>query len=492
MQIDDDSLTTSSVSGTVPLGDRIGRTSFRLGALATFAYAFATLPVDRVGNRLGLGTTGVMLVFFIGVVLLVVSTRMRLTWLSTTRMLALGVAGVALVLMLLFADLVITVRDNVARSATEDYTAANVRNRDRTLWHGELYPRMYFPSGESFALYKPNVRVTGETYGERYVSAMLASPTLTRSVLERRTLSYFIGPEGLREVEPLARSRIFALGDSFVFGFATDEGKIWPDLVGSSLGEPVYNLGVTATGPRPQLELLRYMLRTYPDTMHVEQLLWMIFEGNDLENSYRDAPIAPPVASRASLFEGTIIEPFLDLPVRLRSESVIGRFLRGELTVSRARRFGQYEVDGVRLPMPLFHSSRFGYRLFYPADIKAATEPRAYVMNHPNRPRLDKTFREMRELSEKIGFKVVVILAPSDARLYGSAFDGFPALSPEPYFINYTAQLAGDMGFRVIDLHSLLRPFANTELLYYRDDHHWNVRGNEVVAQLITAALRPH
>jgi hypothetical protein len=48
------------------------------------------------------------------------------------------------------------------------------------------------------------------------------------------------------------------------------------------------------------------------------------------------------------------------------------------------------------------------------------------------------------------------------------------------------------MGFRVIDLHSLLRPFANTELLYYRDDHHWNVRGNEVVAQLITAALRPH
>jgi hypothetical protein len=26
-------------------------------------------------------------------------------------------------------------------------------------------------------------------------------------------------------------------------------------------------------------------------------------------------------------------------------------------------------------------------------------------------------------------------------------------------------------------------------MLYYRDDHHWNERGNEIAAQLIQAAL---
>jgi hypothetical protein len=310
-------------------------------------------------------------------------------------------------------------------------------------------------------------------------------------VLERRHLSYFIGPDGLRELEPLSQSHIFALGDSFVFGFATDEGKIWPDLLGSVLHEPVYNMGVSATGPKSQLELLKYMLRTHRDSMHVRRLLWMIFEGNDLENSYAEtSAVDPSPAASSALLDGTVLEPFLSLPARVRNQSVVGRLVRGELTLSaRARPYGQYQIDGVDLPIPLFHSKRFGYRLFVPADVDAATKPREYVLNHPNRPHLDQTFREMRDLSQRLGFSVTVIIAPSDARLYGAAFDGFPALSTEPHFINYVASLSGEMGFPVVNLLPLLQPFAKEELLYYRDDHHWNVRGNIVVAQLLATAL---
>jgi hypothetical protein len=98
----------------------------------------------------------------------------------------------------------------------------------------------------------------------------------------------------------------------------------------------------------------------------------------------------------------------------------------------------------------------------------------------------------MNELSKKFEFQVSVIIAPSDARLYGGAFDGFPTLSPQPYFIDYVVRLAGDMGFSVVNLLPLLQPFAEQELLYYRDDHHWNVRGNRIAAQLIAATLTRH
>jgi hypothetical protein len=406
-------------------------------------------------------------------------------------MLELGIASLALLVALLAGDLLFAIRDNWIRAGSERLIASDARTHDSTLWHGELYPRTYRPARENFRLYKPNVRLTAETYGERYVPAMLASPTLVRSVLERRHLSYYIGPEGLRELEPLAKSRIFALGDSFAFGFATDEGKTWPDVLGASLGEPVYNLGVSATGPKAQLELLKYMLRTHGGSMQIRQLLWTIFEGNDLENSYAETPdVEDSPADRPTLLRGTLLEPFLSVPARVRSGSVLAKLVRGELTLAAsAARAGQYNVDGVDLPVPLFRSKQFGYRLFVPADMEAATRSRGYVLNHPHRPLLDRTFGEMRDLGRQAGFAVTVVIAPSDARLHGPAFEGFPTLSAEPHFVNYVASLSADMGFSVVNLLPLLQPFAKNELLYYRDDHHWNVRGNAVVAQLLASAL---
>jgi len=126
---------------------------------------------------------------------------------------------------------------------------------------------------------------------------MLASRILVDFVLELRRLSYSIGPLGLRELEPLSRSHIFALGDSFVLGYATDEGRIWTDLLGAALGEPVYHLGLSSTGPEPQLLLLEYLLSMHSDSMRVRQLLWMIFEGNDLETRTKRRDRLPGAAA---------------------------------------------------------------------------------------------------------------------------------------------------------------------------------------------------
>jgi len=142
-------------------------------------------------------------------------------------------------------------------------------------------------------------------------------------------------------------------------------------------------------------------------------------------------------------------------------------------------------VDGIRLLYPLYHSNRNGYAFFAQDELELARKPQSYLTNHPNRPFLDQTFADMASLSRKYGFEVTVVIAPSAPRLYGPYFENFPLISEEPYFINHVENLSKGSGFDVINLYPLMQPYAEAELLYWRDDDHWNERGHEVVAEII-------
>jgi hypothetical protein len=58
-------------------------------------------------------------------------------------------------------------------------------------------------------------------------------------------------------------------------------------------------------------------------------------------------------------------------------------------------------------------------------------------------------------------------------------------MSNEPHFSNHVKQVSGEVGFGFVDLAELLAPYAANELIYNRDDTHWNERGHELVAQLL-------
>lgn len=475
------------------IAERAGPAVLRFAALLVWWYvAIVFLYGESIGPiRFGAALTGLVLVAGSLVVAAGVSAARRSAFLAK-RMLDVGLLAAGGLAVVLAADIGFTVMENARRRGAEATIAPEVRETDPRLWHGEIFPRSYYPTDRAFTLFKPNVRVEGYTYGEYYTPAMLASATLVDSVLERRPVSYAIGPHGVRELEPLGTSRIFALGDSFVMGYATAEGRIWTDLLGAALGEPVYNLGVSSTGPRLQLDLLRHFLAAHGDSARPAHLLWMLFEGNDLENDYAEQRATGPAGAPRAWLEGTILQPVAALPGRLKAQSVLRRLVHRELSVAApaaTRLGGRIEIDGVRLATPLYHSARWGYRLFSPPDVERATKPRDYVLGHPHRPLLDRTFEEMRELSERHGFRVTVLMAPSDARLYGPDFENFPRLSDSAHFTGYVMDLARKQGFKAVDLLPLLRPYAEREMLYYRDDHHWNARGNEVAALVIRQAL---
>lgn len=435
----------------------------------------------------------------LGVILLAGSAliALGLRWLGSRGILtkerrANGIAvSLSLLVSLVAADALYSVYESASRNLPEPEALERERLTDPQIWLGELYPRSYRPTEMNFTLHKPNVQLGGQIFGEFYNTRMLDSPTLAGSVLQLRRVVYSIDEHGFRNDTPMEEARLFALGDSFVFGYSTDEGNIWIDHLETLIGEPIYNLGVSATGPGSQMLLLDHLVRSKPDTFRVEHLLWMIYEGNDLENSYAQRFSATSgVAGVSTRVWGATFRPLIE---GIKRRSVIAKTLDGELSLrewSANDRGNPFLVDGVNLEFPLYRSSTLGYKLFNPIDIERARKNEAYVLSHPNRPRLDEAFRKMSSLSDELGFRVTVIIAPSAARMHGSQFEDFPAPSAEPHFIRYVAALSERSGFQAVDLLELMKPRAEQELLYYRDDHHWDERGNEVAARVIAAAVQ--
>lgn len=364
------------------------------------------------------------------------------------------------------------------------------RMSDPHLTAGEVLPRLYYPTEANFRLHKPNVSMAAAPYGAFYSPALTKSPTLS-SIFTVHWFSTSINGHGFRDTVPLSQADIFALGDSFTFGWAVDAEDSWVGKLQDSLHRAVYNLGIHDSSPKQEVELLKYTLQSFPDSLKIRRLLWMIYEGNDLEDSYAEsAPAGPEVRGGwEAIAKGTVLQDVARLPWLVKQQAVITKIRNGDVTFRQpgptAADDSPYVIDGIESPYPFYESERLGPRLFYPSYVDRAGKPAAYVLNHPNRPRLDAVFEEMARLAEEDSFRVTVIIAPTAARVHGPFFDGFPAVSETPHFIDYVADLSERMGFETLDLLPLLAPYGNEELLYFRADDHWNARGHAVVADII-------
>lgn len=431
----------------------------------------------------------IVLVSFIGVYWLA-RLLYRRQLISATRLKYIAFASFVTLLSILASD----VGYGVFVNGNEQIIIEGPHEReiDPQIWYGEFIPRWYYPTEKNFPILKPNVTSSGYTYGARYTTkSLLKSPTMVNSVLELKHVSHIVDEHGFRETTSLEQSHIFALGDSFTFGALIDQDKTWVELLEKTIGESIYNLGIPGMSPRQELFILEYVLETKkPPYIKNGHLLWMILD-NDLQDDYRTfAPITRP-----SSFDGTIVRTLISIPGQVRESSVINRFLTNRLTAELPRKdtdndTPRYVVDGVRLNkwFPLYYSDQHGASMFNQGvinNIIKEDRDESYVKNHPNRPLLDQTFDEMAALSKKHGFKVTVLIVPLASRLYAKYFENFPQILEESHFINYLVDRANRSGFDVVNLYQLMKPYAAEEFLYWRDDDHWNERGNEVAAEII-------
>jgi lysophospholipase L1-like esterase len=411
--------------------------------------------------------------------------------LSAGALLNVALLALALLAGLLVADLGTSAYLGLSAPATDLQTLART---DRHALIEEWYPRTYAPTSANFVVQKPDFTISGRHFGGYYVPGMLRSRTLADSVLDQRELTIHIDSRGFRERSALEGCPMYTLGDSFTFGWGITDGASWPDLLEAALGRCVYNLGVNGASPAQEEYLLADLLAR-DTSLAPRRVLWTIYEGNDLEDSY--AETSPATRGEGALeraTRGTVLEAVAQLWTNIREESLLYRLRSGQVQLlspaARRAAAARTTVDGVRLATPLFHSSTFGYMLVDAGLLRNAAEPESYVLSHPHRRQLDRAFGRMRQLADARKFAVTVIIIPSAPRLYAGDFPFVPAPSSVPYFVNYLSRLSVANGFDVVNLLDRLAPVARTELLYFRDDDHLSPRGHAVVAGLLSAHLQ--
>lgn len=448
-------------------------------AVACFALYFgAVLLLYKTLFGIHFGAIGIIaLALLVGFVAWLVLRRLLVT--RRTRPQTTMVIAVNLVIgfvLLLAIDLIFTLY------ISKNSLNTNLRTQDSELLIGEYYPRLYYPTERNFRLHKPNLSVEATSFGNFYQPGMLQSPTLRDEVLEERRTLIEINDLGFRETDELEDASVFALGDSLTFGWQVNADDSMVGQLETLIGQPIYNLGVHDGSPRQQVLLLQDILNRYGDRVDIDRLLWLIYEGNDLEDSYalnRPVPPAPgPLAD-------TILQPIVQIPHALKTQSFITRLRTGQASPRTQARQEHDLVDGISLAHPLYASETLGPKLFYRPYIERAMQPESYVRDHPNAPALKATMEEMAALSEEHGFLVTVVLVPTGTRLHGPYFDGFPQLSERPHFLDLVGELASSNGFDIVNLLDLFAEFADSELLYFRDDDHWNLQGNQQAARLI-------
>jgi lysophospholipase L1-like esterase len=457
----------------------------------TLAVIWAYVSVVFLAGESGLPIDFGLGAWLLSIIVVLFAGKLLATWLAGRKFLSddqisnATLLGGMSIICLLILDVAYTIYLN---STISDPDPMKSRVFDRTVWVSELYPKVYYPTERNFALHKPGVMVSGELYGNFYSEPMRHSPTLVDSVLEKHPITIQINELGFRESSDLEEAEIFTLGDSFTFGWGVNADQSWPGLLERQLNEPVYNLAIHDASPKQELELLRYMLQEHDDKMRIRRLLWMIYEGNDLEDDYSETVQRHDTAAPVSLVKGTLIEAIEQLMWTIKRQSVIDKLRHGRIrwkTSSPAAEASPYLVDDVPLVYPYFVSQQLGARLFYQTYVDLAGESADYVNNHWNRAALEQVFEDMKSLAAQHDFKVTVVIAPGASRLHGPYFDNFPEISSKPHFIDFVANLTDRAGFDVVNLYTLMAPLANTELFFFRDDDHFSHRGNELAAQLI-------
>jgi hypothetical protein len=334
------------------------------------------------------------------------------------------------------------------------------------------------PTVPGLERYRPGVSFRGRETGD------LAAMSALRGAEEPREMEFATDAFGFRNEAAAADAEVdvLVLGDSYAVGSGTTQGETFSALLAARSGLRVYDLAFVGS-PWHQLlnlELEAPRLRFAPGA----RLVWMLFEGNDLDESYGDSLDANALAE-ASLVGRARIRWYgfrQRSPARAASIRLWHAALRPEPVVRAAPMPGGREL------------------LFYAPYAARVPRDAAAVRAHANFARLRAIVAELRARAAALGLEVVVAIAPSKERVYGWVLDGLPAppdaaASGPSGFARAVGELCAGHGMRAIDLGPPLAADAarawrdRGELLWWYDDTHWNARGHRAVAELLAAAL---
>lgn len=349
-----------------------------------------------------------------------------------------------------------------------------------------LYPNL--PSQDE-TLFEYN-----ELYGWQFIpgkSAMEVAPGEFQGLVT-------INSTGMRDEEygvekPVGKRRIAVLGDSFVANLDVESSDVFTERMKRLLPDnwQVLNFGVNGFGPAQELLMLRNKVIHYGPDM----VIMLIYGRNDFDDIAGTMDWIKGYKRPKAVLGGdgrVAIEP---IPAPLPPpESSDGWSAPGDKEPPSFRK--------LHLKSLLYNYVRD--RLFYRFNVFLMPEIRL-CKNTPSRATevsyilMRGILEEVRNFSRTNGIELIVVTAPTLVQVhddvYWTKMKRKYGLSDEEYDLfapnKFIERSCRELGVRNLDLAPGLRRHAAAgEILYYPHNQHWNRRGNQLVAEIISDYLR--
>lgn len=276
---------------------------------------------------------------------------------------------------------------------------------------------------------------------------------------------------GFRNVVDLKSADMVVLGDSFVEEITIPDAELMTSVLARLQGETVANLGQYGYGPQQELAVLK----RFGLPLHPRLVIWMFFEGNDLEDvlNYNRAMLQRRSSwsdFRARSFTRNAlkrIERFVLAPAKSPGIEHSG-FIEEPNGKKLTMYFLPFPVEPLRND-ELSAIDETGRILAVAHRLCAEHQARLILVFIPDKFRVFHEFCQFPEEAECR--KWVVSDLPDRIR------KAVKSISPEMVFLDLTPHLVDAV--------------KKGEIPYYPDDDHWSPEGHRTAAQAINNYLFP-
>ena len=353
--------------------------------------------------------------------------------------------------------------------------AARAFLQDKLYYRPEDIYKNRLPELPSHSLFDRNVSYTGKAWGD------LASMTTRDELREERTVTFRTDSFGYRNdhVDTTKPLDLIILGDSFGSGAGTSQADMWDAHFRQKYGLNVYNLSMPGYSPWHELVTLKRelgRLNVGPQTT----VLWAIFGGNDFDELGLPN-LNPPEAGWGRRVATRLRTFFRRSPIKLLADRVLFHASAGVPT------------DGDSAMVTTLPDGRTF--LFYSQYVRHERRSADDIRQLPTIPRLQAEFADIKKFSEEKGIRVLVAHLPTSYSIYDWVLDNRPPWSDSLVNSSSSAvvlrELCDQNGLMYVDLYPRMlheaRQLYNKsgEMLWWRDDTHWNEHGHEVAATII-------
>jgi hypothetical protein len=302
-------------------------------------------------------------------------------------------------------------------------------------------------------------------YGPGQVSSYLND----ERIFEPRIQRIETDANGLRNTKFDRKYDVIIAGDSFAFGYGSDQDQTIASYVESLSNLNTYNLGVYGSDIPSQVELLSYLLSKNLLFLNENPLIVLtVFEGND----FNDKPVYSYQHS------GTFNSVFRELLTSLKNRSVLPKlkiFIKDFLSKNNSNSTPYVILDSPSLGPVAFHVE-------YINNIALNNQSAETAKATYDRSQIHRALMNLKRISKEYNSRVLVVYIPDKSRILSGFYLHLPQTIADR-MVTLLSENVIQNEFQFMNMiGSFEREASEGRLVFWRDDTHLNNYGYQLIA----------